>query len=334
MKGLTDKVNLDMANNFAAEGASWLASTFRIPEFAYGLTKNVMNPEQAATIMLTLEPLMNSIKENNVPAEFLEKQSEEIKSKMQVVEGTISERFASGDYANGFAMIGNAVAGSAPATLGVILTGGGKAGLTLMGLSSAVAKKEQLDQQAKEGNLDITEAQKYINSVATGTAEALFESVGIGSLARASKGIFVREGADAGKEILRKGILDNFDNLIKKYPVLLGPLAEGSSEWATAIAQNAADKYTGVDPERDLFEGATDALIVGTAMGGGFGAVLKGAQVVLPKLQRTKITENQQNIQRAGSVQGREGCQVEHGANDRSPIRTGVVEVLHPLPGA
>ena len=302
MKGITDEVNLDMANNFAAEGASWLASTFRIPEFAYGLTKNVMNPEQAATIMLTLEPLMNSIKENNIPAEFLEKQSEEIKSKMQVVEGTISERFAAGDYANGFKMIGNSVAGSAPATLGVILTGGGKTGLTLMGLSSAVAKKEQLDKQAKEGNLDITETQKYINSVATGTAEALFESIGVGSLARASKSIFAREGADAGKEILRKGILDNFDNLIKKYPVLLGPLAEGSSEWATAIAQNAADKYTGVDPERDLFEGATDALIVGTAMGGGFGAVLKGAQVVLPKLQRNKVTENQQNIQRASEL--------------------------------
>jgi hypothetical protein len=302
MKGITDKVNLDMANNFAAEGASWLASTFRIPEFAYGLTKNVMSPEQAATIMLTLEPLMNSIKENNVPAEFLEKKSEEIKSKMQVVEGTISERFASGDYANGFAMIGNAVAGSAPATLGVILTGGGKAGLTLMGLSSAVAKKEQLDQQAKEGNLDITEAQKYINSVATGTAEALFESIGVGSLARASKGIFAREGVDAGKEILRKGILDNFDNLIKKYPLLLGPLAEGSSEWATAIAQNAADKYTGVDPERDLFEGATDALIVGTAMGAGFGGVIKIAQTVLPKEQRNKVTENQQNIQRASEL--------------------------------
>ena len=296
------EVELDMINNAAAEGASWLASTFRIPEFAYGLTKSVLPADKAATLMMTLEPLMKTIEQNNIPAELLEKKSEEIKSKMQVVEGTIAERFAEGDYANGFKMLGNSVAGSAPATFGIILTGGGAGGLTLMGLSAATAKKQELDKQIKEGNLDITEAQKYVNAVATGTSEALFESIGIGSLARASKSIFAREGVEAGTEILKRGILDNFDNLIKKYPVLLGPLAEGSSEWATTIAQNAADKYTGVDPERDLFEGATDAFIVGTAMGAGFGGVIKTAQVILPKEQRNKITENQQNIQRASEL--------------------------------
>lgn len=296
MKGITDNVESDFLNKLEASLYKLGADALRIPEVAYGLTKSMMTPEQRATIMMTMEPLMKTIEENNVPAEVLEKKAENMRSKMQQVEGTISERFAQGDYANGFTMISNAIAESLPSTLMVALSGGGVGGLTLMGATTAVAKKKELDE------MDISEQDKYINSVLTGTFEALFESIGIGSLARASKSIFAREGVEAGTEILKRGILDNFDNLIKKYPVLLGPLAEGSSEWATAIAQNAADKYTGVDPERDLFDGATDALIVGSAMGAGFGAVIKTAQVVLPKEQRDKITENQQNIQRASEL--------------------------------
>ena len=296
------EVESDFVNKFQTGLYEFGASLYRSPEFAYGLTKGLMTPIQRATLMLAMEPLMKTIEENNVPAQQLEAKAKEMRSNMQQVEGTISERFAEGDYANGFTMISNSVAESLAPTLSVIMTGGGSAGLGLMGLSTAVSKKRELDEMQKRGEIDIDEQDKYINAVATGTAEALFEAVGVGSLARASKNIFAREGVEQGTEILRKGILDNFDNLIKKYPVLLGPLAEGMSEVATTIAQNAADKYTGVDPERDFFEGASDALIVGSAMGAGFGGVIKTAQVVLPKLQRNKITENQQNIQRASEL--------------------------------
>jgi hypothetical protein len=296
------EVESDFFNKLEANIYDIGAGIYRIPEFAYGLTKSMMTPEQRATIMLALEPTMKTIEENNIPAQVLEKKAQDMKSKMQVVEGTISDRFAEGDYANGFTMISNSIAESLPSTLMVVMTGGGSAGLGLMGLSTAVSKKKELDEMQKRGEIDIDEQDKYINAVATGTSEALFEAIGIGSIARVSKNIFAREGVDEGKEILRRGILDNFDNLIKKYPVLLGPLAEGMSEVATTIAQNAADKYTGVDPERDLFQGATDALIVGSAMGAGFGGALKIAQVVLPKPQRNKITENQQNIQRASEL--------------------------------
>ena len=289
-------VDSDFMNKIEAGFYKLGADVLRIPEVAYGLTKSMMTPEQRATVMLALEPTMKTIEESNIPAEILEKKAEDMRSKMQVVEGTISERFAEGDYANGFTMVSNSIAESLPSTLMVIMSGGGTGGLALMGATTAVAKKKELDQ------MDISEQDKYINAVLTGTSEALFEAVGIGSLARVSKSIFAREGADAGKEILRKGILDNFDNLLKKYPVLLGPLAEGMSEVATTIAQNATDKYTGVDPERGFFDGATDALIVGSAMGAGFGGVIKIAQTVLPKEQRGKITENQQNIQRASEL--------------------------------
>jgi hypothetical protein len=289
-------VDSDFMNKIEASFYKLGADVLRIPEVAYGLTKSMMTPEQRATVMLALEPTMKTIEESNIPAEILEKKAEDMRSKMQKVEGTISERFAEGDYANGFTMVSNSIAESLPSTLMVIMSGGGTGGLALMGATTAVAKKKELDQ------MDISEQDKYINAVLTGTSEALFEAVGVGSLARVSKSIFAREGADAGKEILRKGILDNFDNLLKKYPVLLGPLAEGMSEVATTIAQNATDKYTGVDPERGFFDGATDALIVGSAMGAGFGGVVKIFQTVLPKEQRNKITENQQNIQRASEL--------------------------------
>ena len=290
------EVESDFMNKIEASFYKLGADVLRIPEVAYGLTKSMMTPDQRARVMLALEPTMKTIEENNIPAEVLEKKAEDMRSKMQKVEGTISERFAEGDYANGFTMVSNAIAESLPSTLMVIMTGGGAGGLTLMGATTAVAKKKELDK------MDIDEQDKYINAVLTGTSEALFEAIGVGSMARVSKNIFAREGVDAGTEILKRGILDNFDNLLKKYPVLLGPLAEGMSEVATTIAQNAADKYTGVDPERGLFDGATDALIVGSAMGAGFGGVIKVAQAVLPKEQRTKVAENQQNIQRASEL--------------------------------
>jgi hypothetical protein len=294
--GDMQEVESDFVNKFQTGLYELGANIYRIPEFAYGLTKSMMTPDQRARVMLALEPMMNTIEENNIPAQQLEKKAEDLRSKMQVVEGDISDRFAEGDYANGFTMVSNAIAESLPATLSVIMTGGGSAGLGMMGLTTAIGKKKELDK------MDIDEQDKYINAVLTGTSEALFEAIGVGSIARVSKSIFAREGVDAGTEILKRGILDNFDNLLKKYPVLLAPLADGSSEWATTIAQNAADKYTGVDPERNLFEGATDALIVGSAMGGGFGSVIKVAQTVLPKEQRTKVAENQQNIQRASEL--------------------------------
>jgi hypothetical protein len=290
------EVESDFVNKFQTGLYELGANIYRIPEFAYGLTKSMMTPDQRARVMLALEPMMNTIEENNIPAQQLEKKAEDLRSKMQVVEGDISDRFAEGDYANGFTMVSNAIAESLPTTLGVIMTGGGSAGLGVMGLTTAIGKKKELDK------MDIDEQDKYINAVLTGTSEALFEAVGIGSMARVSKNIFAREGVEAGREILERGILDNFDNLLKKYPVLLGPLAEGMSEVATTISQNAADKYTGVDPERGLFDGATDALIVGSAMGAGFGGVIKVAQAVLPKEQRTKVAENQQNIQRASEL--------------------------------
>jgi hypothetical protein len=296
MKGITDEVESDFINKFQTGLYELGANVYRIQDFAYGLTKSMLTPVQRATIMLALEPMMKTIEENNIPAQQLEKKAEELRSKMQVVEGDISDRFARGDYANGFTMLSNSVAESLAPSLSVIMTGGGSAGLGLMGLTTAIGKKKELDK------MDVDEQDKYINAVLTGTSEALFEAIGIGSIARVSKNIFAREGVEAGREILERGILDNFDNLLKKYPVLLGPLAEGMSEVATTIAQNATDKYTGVDPERGLFDGATDALIVGSAMGAGFGGVIKVAQAVLPKEQRTKVAENQQNIQRASEL--------------------------------
>lgn len=288
-----EKVDTDIVNKVIASTYKTLGAIAGTPNFAYDVTKAFMDPVQKATLMSALEPVMGQLKEANVPEKALKAKAKEMESKMQKVEGDVSDRFSRGDYADGFRLLSNELASSAPQMLGVMLSGGGPAGMTLLGLSSAEMRADDLEGQ------DITDKQKYANALAYGGAEVLFELVGAGSMARVTKNIIKREGPVAGKEIVKKGILDVVDDLTVKYPMLFGSSAEGLSEMATTIAQNAADKYGGIDPERDLMEGTADAFIAGNAMGLGLGGVVKLAQTVLPQDKRDQVAKNQQDILKA-----------------------------------
>lgn len=288
-----EKVDTDIVNKVIASTYKTLGAIAGTPNFAYDVTKAFMDPVQKATLMSALEPVMGQLKEANIPEKALKAKAKEMESKMQKVEGDVSDRFSRGDYADGFRLLSNELASSAPQMLGVMLSGGGPAGMTLLGLSSAEMRADDLEGQ------DITDKQKYANALAYGGAEVLFELVGAGSMARVTKNIIKREGPVAGKEIVKKGILDVVDDLTVKYPMLFGSSAEGLSEMATTIAQNAADKYGGIDPERDLMEGTADAFIAGNAMGLGLGGVVKLAQTVLPQDKRDQVAKNQQDILKA-----------------------------------
>lgn len=288
-----EDVNSDMVNSALSSLYKLGAGLSRAPETIYGAAKAALPVDQRVAVMSALEPVMGSIKQGNVPAKELEKAAAEIDSKMQKVEGDVTDRFARGDYKNGFKLMGNHLAASVPQMAGVMLSGGGTAGMALLGISSASMRAKELEGQ------DISERQRYADAVAHGTAEVVFELFGAGSLARVAKEVIKREGADAGKKIVKDGMLDVVDNLTKKYPLLFGPAAEGLSEVATTIAQNAADKYSGIDPERDLLQGTADSYIIGSGMGFAAGSVIKTAQAILPQSMRNQVRKNQEDIQRA-----------------------------------
>lgn len=288
-----EDVNSDMVNSALSSLYKLGAGLSRAPETIYGAAKAALPVDQRVAVMSALEPVMGSIKQGNVPAKELEKAAAEIDSKMQKVEGDVTDRFARGDYKNGFKLMGNHLAASVPQMAGVMLSGGGTAGMALLGISSASMRAKELEGQ------DISERQRYADAVAHGTAEVVFELFGAGSLARVAKEVIKREGADAGKKIVKDGMLDVVDNLTKKYPLLFGPAAEGLSEVATTIAQNAADKYSGIDPERDLLQGTADSYIIGSGMGFAAGSVIKTAQAILPQSMRDQVRKNQEDIQRA-----------------------------------
>lgn len=291
-----EKVETDIVNKAIATTYKILGNLAGTPNFAYDVTKASMGPVQKATLMNALEPVMGQLREANIPEKALKAKAKEMESKMQKVEGDVSDRFSRGDYADGFRLLSNELASSAPQMLGVMLSGGGPAGMILLGLSSAEMRADDLEGQ------DITDREKYANALAYGGAEVLFELVGAGPMARVTKNIIKREGPVVGKEIVKKGILDVVDDLTVKYPMLFGSSAEGLSEMATTIAQNAADKYGGIDPERDLMEGTADAFIAGNAMGLGLGGVVKLAQTILPQDKRDQVVKNQQDILKAKEI--------------------------------
>ena len=291
-----EKVDTDITNKLVASTFRALGELASTPSFAYDLTKAFMDPVQKATIMAALEPTMAKFKEGNLPAKMLKEKSKEMESKMQKVEGDVTDRFTRGDYADGFKLLSNELASSTPQMLAVMMSGGGPAGMTLLGLNSAQTRAADLEGE------DITERQKYTNALAYGGAEVMFELVGMGSIARVTKNIIKREGPVVGKQIVEKGILDMVDDLTMKYPMVFGSSAEGLSEVATTIAQNAADKYGGIDPERDIMAGTADAFIAGNAMGMGLGGVVKLAQTVLPQDKREQVAKNQEDIIRAKEI--------------------------------
>jgi hypothetical protein len=291
-----EKVDTDITNKLVATTFKALGELAGTPSFAYDLTKAFMDPVQKATIMAALEPTMAKFKEGNLPAKMLKERAQEMESKMQKVEGDVTDRFTRGDYADGFRLLSNELASSTPQMLAVMMSGGGPAGMTLLGLNSAQTRVADLE------GADITEKQKYTNALAYGGAEVMFELFGLGSIARVSKNIIKREGPEVGKKIVEKGILDMVDDLTMKYPMVFGSSAEGLSEVATTIAQNAADKYGGIDPERDVLSGTADAFIAGNAMGMGLGGVVKLAQTVLPQDKREQVAKNQEAIIRAKEI--------------------------------
>ena len=143
----------------------------------------------------------------------------------------------------------------------------GPAGLTAIGVTTASTEYDDI----KDTNA--SDAGKLIDATLNGAAEALFEWLGTAQI-----GKFIAKGfKTAGKEVAGKQLKDGIEgfmqNVFKKYGLWATSVAEGTSEFATTIAQNAAAKYSGVDPERNLTDGAVDSFIIGAAQGGMMGWV-------------------------------------------------------------
>jgi hypothetical protein len=216
------------------------------------------------------------------------------KEKQRQYDEDITTSISKGNYTDALQQVVSGGLESLPDIALSALSGAGalKAGLAVLGTTQAVNRYEEI-----KDNENMSGTAKVIDSSLTGMAEAIFESVfGTAQSAKIFKEIIEKEGKEKASAIIKKGINEFYETAAKKYPLLITPIGEGFSELGTQVTQNLIAKHSGADPERDIMEGASDAFILGSAIGGGFGAVNATAKQVASSRLKKEINNSVSKI--------------------------------------
>lgn len=198
----------------------------------------------------------------------------------------IIESAKNGDWVTFARNLGRGVTESFAPSVAMMLTGGYMSAPAMIGAGAAIfgaGKLEEYDKYAPE----MSEDTKIAAALTNGALEGIFETyLGSGAVGKAFKNILTKEGRDAGKNVIMHGLRNGFSDLITKYPALT-PFGEGFEEWGTQVAQNFVDKVSGYKPDVNIFEGSTDAFLIGVGAGASHTAPLylaKGATGLADKM--------------------------------------------------
>jgi hypothetical protein len=216
------------------------------------------------------------------------------KERQRQYDEDITTSISKGNYTDALQQVVSGGLESLPDIALSALSGAGalKAGLAVLGTTQAVNRYEEI-----KDNENMSGTAKVIDSSLTGMAEAIFESIfGTAQSAKIFKEIIEKEGKEKASAIIKKGINEFYETAAKKYPLLITPIGEGFSELGTQVTQNLIAKHSGADPERDIMEGASDAFILGSAIGGGFGAVNATAKQVASSRVKKEINNSVSKI--------------------------------------
>ena len=200
----------------------------------------------------------------------------------------IVDNIQKGNYADAFELLGSNIVESAPVSIAMMMGGATLAPAEFAAISTA-GFLESNREQLGEDNPDMSEVEKTVKALGMSAAETVFESVGTGTIGQVYKDIVKKEGAEAGKEIFRSGLVDMYKNALKKYGAPIGLLGEGVEEVATQITQN-------VISGKPAFEGAADAFITGAGSGVVFAAPITAINA------KKKITNTIQTYQSKSKI--------------------------------
>ena len=219
--------------------------------------------------------------------EYRQKQAE-IYKKERKIEGGIAENFfQKGNIADGFFLLGESIAQSAPVSIGIMAASASGVGLIPLAVGATAvmtgpelrAQKEQFPEQS-----DFTNVMKAIGMAG---AEMVFSTISQGTLGKVYKDIIFRQGAEAGKVTFKNGLISMYETALKKTGPVAAAAGEGIEEVATQITQNLIDG-------RPAYEGVPDAFLAGVGSGGVYGAPIsgiKGIQAVNKGIAKRKIAK-------------------------------------------
>lgn len=219
--------------------------------------------------------------------EYRQKQAEVFKKERKIEGGIAENFFQDGNISDGFLLLGESIAESAPVSVGIMAASGSGVGLiplaagatTVMTGPELRAQKKQFPEQS-----DFTNVMKAIGMAG---AEMVFSTISQGTLGKVYKDIIFRQGAEAGKKTFRNGVISMYESALKKYGPVAAATGEGVEEVATQITQNLIDG-------RPAYEGVPDAFLAGVGSGGVYGAPItgiKGIQEINKGIAKRKVAK-------------------------------------------
>ena len=289
-----------MWSKFQSGSARLGSGIARIPSFIYDIASIPQNLLAKLPGLSGLEVTSPEWLKDNPVAKYYDKQVELLNETTKQYNKTITGYLKMGDYGKALGLLGNEVAETLPLMMGLAL--GGASGVTAtqsitgMGLLSGAEKKKELE------DVDMDEVMKTWNAIVTGLAEGAMETMGTVKIAAIGKQLYSKVGKEAAEKAAKDGFKATFGNAIKKFYPISGAIGEGIEEASTTFTQNLTDRYTGLDPERNPFDGVTDAFIVGTTAGGGMTMTISAAGKVKQGLEKKGAVELKQPIIELGPV--------------------------------
>jgi len=194
---------------------------------------------------------------------------------------------SSNDMDKGLSLLTEQIIESLPTSIALAMgmasapVAAGAVGATAFGAD----KKRQLDEEAP----DMPEDQKVALAAFSGGMEMAFEELGISKLGPVIKKTILDSGKELGKEAAKEVFEKTYGSVMKKY---LGIYAEEAlSEMANTFAQNALDKYAGVDPEKNLMDGVFDSGLVALGSGGLTTSPAAALEVMVTRKSKEKAKE-------------------------------------------
>lgn len=173
--------------------------------------------------------------------------------------------------------------------------------LAFMGTSSAA--QEYMSNNDKK---DIGEFYKIIDAMGVGLAEVAGESLGTVTILRGIKKGIEERGANIVQQELTDMLRTNMQRNVAM--IMRGNsdmVREGVSEGMTQFAQNLMAKAT-TDPNRNIWEGVTDAAIVGSLIGKGINLSLNAANSVKTAGIKKTIRETVKQVPENYSLDAKE----------------------------
>ncbi len=210
--------------------------------------------------------LLKDLGVENIPSKLLKEKLEVLNKSIskdnEAYGGTVTDALSNGNYVGAAKIITGTALQSAPAMAVTFASGGGRAGLIAVGLTTAATTNEEL----QDSNPELTTTQRVTNAVTTGTIEATLGHVFTGAAGVATREILKNTGKQ-GAKVIANSLVGVASKYVKKSPVI-GVVGGVLEETGVAYLKQANDIATGIREDfnfKDAYNEGISSLGIGTA---------------------------------------------------------------------